>query len=269
MRRAKVYYANRGYMEKSKVIQRHIQNETDVKVFAKAQVKQNADQSERQTEDGFESRESWPSVQNIGDQQHKHTCQLDISIFASKALTKPIFSDAVEWSDVVSLYSRRESRSGKDGWMMGAYAVTGSRCNENVTSRSLLQLDIDTKGEKDNATGRVLRPLEAAPTLSDIRAAINEFEWVAASSHWHEPKRGVIKYRIVMLPDRDIQPDEYKPVLEALTSVLAEYWMTKHGNGRKPFTSHRALRRTVTRHSSSTTRVLRCQLIALFDKAER
>ena len=46
--------------------------------------------------------------------------------------------------------------------MFGGYAITGTRANDNVPLRSLIQLDIDTKGDKDGATGRILKVTDSA-----------------------------------------------------------------------------------------------------------
>lgn len=55
---------------------------------------------------------------------------------------------------------------------------------------------------------------------SRVRAVIDEYEWFVATSHWHEPLRAVIKYRLALLPDRNILPDEYEAVIEALGELL-------------------------------------------------
>ena len=104
--------------------------------------------------------------------------------------------------------------------MLGGYKLVGPRGNDNVPFRSLIQLDIDTQGTKDKVTGRITEVTRAAPPLDQIRSGIDDYEWCATSSHWHEPRRGVFKYRITILPDRDILPDEYEPLLEALDERL-------------------------------------------------
>ena len=48
--------------------------------------------------------------------------------------------------------------------MLGGYAVNGARCDANVPSHSIIQLDIDTE-VKDKATGRILEVLRQAPAL--------------------------------------------------------------------------------------------------------
>jgi len=104
--------------------------------------------------------------------------------------------------------------------MLGGYGLKGSRCDANVPFRSVVHLDIDSEGEKDKSTGRLLKVTQSAPALDTIRASITKFEWIANSTHWHEPTIGAVKYRITMMPDRDILPDEHKPVLEALDELL-------------------------------------------------
>jgi hypothetical protein len=39
--------------------------------------------------------------------------------------------------------------------MLGGYKLVGPRANDNVPFRSLIQLDIDTRGTKDKVTGRI------------------------------------------------------------------------------------------------------------------
>jgi putative DNA primase/helicase len=124
------------------------------------------------------------------------------------------------WGEIVALHARRRLRPGKDGTLLGGYKLNGKRANDNVQFRTLIQLDIDTQGEKDKVTDRVLTIEKIAPPLDQIRAGIEAYEWVAASSHWHEPQRGVIKYRITALPDRAVQREEYEPLLEALNELL-------------------------------------------------
>lgn len=146
--------------------------------------------------------------------------KLAVCTFADEKTTTPIKSGDVSWELVVALHDGRKIRPGKSGRMLGGYAINGTRSNANVPYRSLIQLDIDTEGVKDKATGRILEVTRAAPTLDEIRSGIDGYEWFAASSHWHEPQRGVIKYRIVVRPDRDIQPEEYGPLLEAIDERL-------------------------------------------------
>jgi Family of unknown function (DUF5906) len=145
---------------------------------------------------------------------------LSICTFADEKSTTPKQSGPAQWTQVVALHAKRRIRPAKSGVMLGGYALNGDRCDANVSSRSLIQLDIDTQGVKDKATGRVLEVHRAAPNLADIRSGIEEFEWCAASSHWHEPQAGVIKYRVVILPDRDVLREEYQPLLEALDERL-------------------------------------------------
>jgi D5 N terminal like/Primase C terminal 2 (PriCT-2) len=145
---------------------------------------------------------------------------LAISIFANEKETTSKMFGRVPWSKIVEEHQKRRIRPNKSGVMLGGYATSGTRADANVPFRSLIQLDIDTQGVKDKASGRILEVKRAAPALDDIRSGIDEFEWCAASSHWHEPQRGVIKYRMSILPDRNIQREEYEPLLEALDERL-------------------------------------------------
>jgi D5 N terminal like/Primase C terminal 2 (PriCT-2) len=149
-----------------------------------------------------------------------HSRPLAICTFENEKAPAPIKTGSVAWELVVALHTEHNIRPGKSGGMLAGYTLNGTRSNANVPFRSLIQLDIDTQGVKNKETGRVLEVTRPAPTLNEIRSGIDEFEWLAASSHWHEPPRGVIKYRIVILPDRDIQPEEWDALLEAVDEVL-------------------------------------------------
>jgi hypothetical protein len=145
---------------------------------------------------------------------------LAVSIFANETSTTAKEVREVPWSKIIEEHKRRRIRPDKSGVMLGAYKLVGTRANDNVPFRSLIQLDIDTEGDKEKATGRIVRVTRQAPPLDHIRAGIETYEWIAASSHSHGPQRGIIKYRITILPDRDILPDEWKPLLEALDELL-------------------------------------------------
>ena len=145
---------------------------------------------------------------------------LAVCIFSDEKTTSPKGAGPVPWSKIVEEHQKRRTRQNKSGVMLGGYQLNGTRANDNVPYRSLIQLDIDTRGEKDKLTGRILTVTKPAPPLDQVRLSIGGYEWCAASSHWHEPGRGVIKYRIVILPDRDIKRDEWEPLLEALDERL-------------------------------------------------
>ena len=144
---------------------------------------------------------------------------LAVCIFSNEKATTPTKIE-LPWPGIIEMHKRRSVRQDKTGPMLGGYAINGKRCDADVPFRSLIQLDIDTEGAKDKATGRLLTITRRAPALDEVRAAIDKYEWCAASSHWHELRRGVIKYRVVILPDRDILPDEHEPLLEALDELL-------------------------------------------------
>jgi hypothetical protein len=115
---------------------------------------------------------------------------LPVCLFADGKATTPIKTKNAPWDFVVAQHAKRCFRPHKSGPMLGGYAVNGARSNANVPFRSLIQLDIDTDGVKDKATGRVLEVARQAPNLNEIRSGIDEYEWCAVSSHWHEPRRG-------------------------------------------------------------------------------
>ena len=124
-----------------------------------------------------------------------HSRRLAISIFADERTRTPVKSAPATWSYVLKLHTLRTIRPGKPGPMLGGYALNGTRSNANVPFRSVIQLDIDTQGAKDKATGRIVEVTHPAPPLSDIRSGIDEYEWCAASSHGHESQRGVPELR--------------------------------------------------------------------------
>jgi len=145
---------------------------------------------------------------------------LQVAFFENEKTVAPATTVSITWSGVVQVHKKRFHRPKKPGPMFGAYALTDKRKNENVLSRSLIQLDIDTEVEKDKDTGQVVAVVRQAPPLDVARQGINKYEWIANSSHSHDPANGVIKYRVTMLPDRDILPGEHEAVLEALDELL-------------------------------------------------
>lgn len=149
-----------------------------------------------------------------------HLRQVALSFFENEKITTPDMSAHYPWSVVVALNSKRIGREGKSGPMLGGYGLKGTRKDANVVSRSIIHLDIDSEGEKDGSTGRLIKVTRSAPSFDTIRVKIAKFEWIANSTHWHEPSVGALKYRVTMLPDRNILPDEHKPVLEALDELL-------------------------------------------------
>lgn len=150
----------------------------------------------------------------------KHPRPVALSLFEHERATTPIRSGYRTWSVVVALHSQHTIREKKSGAMLGGYALSGPRANANVAARSIIILDVDSEGEKNEATGRLIRVTRPAPDLETIRKNIAEFEWIANSTHWHEPDLGANKYRITIMPDRDYSLDEHKPLLEALDELL-------------------------------------------------
>ena len=149
-----------------------------------------------------------------------HLRHVALSFFENERLTTPDTSGSFPWSVVVKLHSNRFVREGKSGPMVGGYGLAGTRNNPNVAARSIIHLDIDSEGEKDKQSGRMIKVCRSAPLLDAIRSNIAKFEWIANSTHWHEPGIGAIKYRVTILPDRDFLPDEHDPLLEALDELL-------------------------------------------------
>lgn len=146
-----------------------------------------------------------------------HNRMLEICRFSNETNTRPN-NESYSWSQVVSLHNTHDIRAVKSGPMFGGYRCNGGRENKNVPFRSLIQLDIDTK---TTAKKKGAEPVvKVAPPIDEVQKLIADYEWIAASSHGHDPVHGIIKYRIVMPPDRDILPDEYPFILIALNSRL-------------------------------------------------
>lgn len=149
-----------------------------------------------------------------------HSRPLSVAVFENERTVQPRIATQKPWNDLSSRLQVREHRPNKSGPMLGGYALSGTRKCINVVHRSLIQLDIDSAVERDEDTGDILRVTMPAPEIGDLRTKINDLEWIAASSHSHESFPGLSKYRVTILPDRDIQPDEHRPVLEALDDLL-------------------------------------------------
>lgn len=115
---------------------------------------------------------------------------LDVARFTNERQTAPQ-PERLTWKEVCALHQPHDVRPNKSGRMLGGYLCNGSRKNENVPHRSLIQLDIDTEGEKDPQTKRITKVTKAAPSIDDIRGRIADYEWIAVSSHGHELSNGV------------------------------------------------------------------------------
>ncbi|MFM0213678.1 phage/plasmid primase, P4 family [Paraburkholderia sediminicola] len=126
------------------------------------------------------------------------------------------------WEQVVALLSARHIRSEKSGYAFAPVEMKrgATRAKSNVLAIHMAVADIDTEGVKDKASGRVLEVTKRAPQLDQIRAGIQEYTWAAHSSHWHEPHRGVVKYRIVFPLARPCAPDEWPEAWQGLNILL-------------------------------------------------
>ncbi|CAE6878762.1 phage/plasmid primase, P4 family [Paraburkholderia domus] len=126
------------------------------------------------------------------------------------------------WEQVVALLSKRHIRSEKSGYAFAPVEMKhgATRAKSNVLAIHMAVADIDTEGVKDKASGRVLEVTKCAPPLDELRANILGYAWAAHSSHWHEPHRGVVKYRIVFPLARPCTPDEWPQVWEGLNNML-------------------------------------------------
>ena len=61
--------------------------------------------------------------------------------FANEKSVHPKNKGDIFWAKVVALHEKRRLRPAKSGPMFGGYAIKGTRCNDNVLHRSLIQLD--------------------------------------------------------------------------------------------------------------------------------
>ncbi|VWB64721.1 PriCT-2 domain-containing protein [Burkholderia lata] len=126
------------------------------------------------------------------------------------------------WQQVVDLLSKRDIRLEKSGKAFAPILMKqgAPRAKGNVVTIHMAVADIDTVGEKDKATGRVISVHRAAPTLSDLRTHIDQYTWAAYSSHWHEPQRDVTKFRVVLPLARPCTPDEWPNVWDGFNILL-------------------------------------------------
>jgi len=147
-----------------------------------------------------------------------HKRDLEVCTFSSEKLTKAE-NQTIIWDAVLALHQKRSIRPLKSGPMFAGYQCNESRSDKNVAFRSLIQLDIDTKTKKDKETGKITIT-QHAPHIDEIKPRLAQYEWFAASSHGHNPSQGIIKYRIVILPDRDILEKDHLSLLTSLDTVL-------------------------------------------------
>jgi len=129
---------------------------------------------------------------------------------------------AATWQQVVAKLQKRDIRPQKSGKAFAPVLMQAGtpRAKSNVREIHLAIADIDTEGVKDTASGRVLAVTKSAPPLDELRGSIQGYTWAAHSSHWHEPHRGVIKYRIVFPLARACTPDEWPLVWQGLNVLL-------------------------------------------------
>jgi hypothetical protein len=85
-----------------------------------------------------------------------HTRKLAIATFNNKRATTPVQQQQSPWPKVVEMHRTHDRRPNKDGRMIGGYSLDGTRADANVLFRSIIQLDVDTDGEKDEA-GRIVK----------------------------------------------------------------------------------------------------------------
>ncbi|AEI78622.1 phage/plasmid primase, P4 family [Cupriavidus necator N-1] len=126
------------------------------------------------------------------------------------------------WQQVVALLDKREIRPEKSGKAFAPVQMKAgaTRSKDNVLAIYMAVADVDTEGEKEKASGRVLSVSKRAPTLEELRPRVQSYAWTAYSSHWHEPQQGVVKYRIVFPLTRPCTLAEWPQVWEGLNVLL-------------------------------------------------
>lgn len=145
--------------------------------------------------------------------------RIPVCMFPNERHTSPT-SLTMSWSGIVERHSLHDVREKKSGSMIGGYELNGKRCDQNVVRRTLIQLDIDTKASMDDATGAV-RIDKRAPEVEEVALRLRNYEFFAVSTHLHNPKAGIVKYRVVLLPNRDItNAEDYRLLLEGLDHHL-------------------------------------------------
>lgn len=64
--------------------------------------------------------------------------ELQVCGFADEKTTTPVKNGRLPWEHIVTLHKARSFRLGKSGFMLGGYAINGTRSNDNVPFRSLI-----------------------------------------------------------------------------------------------------------------------------------
>ncbi|MGU3628723.1 phage/plasmid primase, P4 family [Comamonas sp. C24C] len=132
--------------------------------------------------------------------------------------------NAGTWVQISTMLANRTIRQQKSGKAFSPVRLKPgtSRTNDNVETISMAVADIDSEGVKDSATGQFLSVKKRAPTLHQLRQAIDCYTWAAHSSHSHDPQRlgGVIKYRVVFPLSRPCTREEWSTVWEGLNILL-------------------------------------------------
>ncbi|BDD92414.1 hypothetical protein PanNE5_18540 [Pandoraea sp. NE5] len=126
------------------------------------------------------------------------------------------------WQQVIALLAKRDIRPGKSGKAFAPVLMKtrATRSNGNVIEIHMAVADIDTEGEKEKGTGRLVSVSKQAPLSVELRPKIRGYTWAAHSSHWHEPQRGVVKYRIVLPFSRPCTLEEWPQVWKGLHILL-------------------------------------------------
>jgi len=123
--------------------------------------------------------------------------KLSVTRYSNAKNTKPAEQLYLTWSELTNRLSHRDIRPNKDGLAFsGVKLIDGTtRKSANVEYQDLLIADIDSKGIKDQSSGRIIKVTELAPDIEKIQHRINDYEFFCYSSHGYEAD--VIKYRIV------------------------------------------------------------------------
>lgn len=131
--------------------------------------------------------------------------KISVTFYKHKRAPVPCLVKRIEPEKLFSALAKHTISDEKDGLCFGQYQLKEgtSRANDNVVSRSGLDIDIDN-----------------GATLNDLRPTLDPYIWAAYSTHSHDPENGKFKFRIVMPFCRDVTPSEWSQVWDGCNALL-------------------------------------------------
>lgn len=131
--------------------------------------------------------------------------RLSVTFYTSERETTPYTSGVIAHEKLAGIFSRRVIRPNKSGLAFSLLKLKdgGTRKNANVLYRSGIECDIDS-----------------GATLDDLRSAINPYQWIAYSTHSHDPENGKYKFRVVIPFSRDVSQQEWPHVWRGCNVLL-------------------------------------------------